>query len=64
YVKSYFSRQGIPAAILIRTLLLLWLTMGACIIWATSNNFIRIGLAVIAICVTIHLYNKRERKNL
>lgn len=64
YVKSYFSKEGIPAAILMRTLLLLWLTMGSCIIWATSNIFIRTGLATVAIGVTIHLYNKRKRKNL
>ena len=61
YVKSYFSKKGMPTAILIRTLLLLWLTMGCCILWVTGNIFVRILLAVIAIGVTVHLYNKREK---
>lgn len=61
YVKSYFSKDGIPAHILIRTLLLLWITMGACIIWATENIYVRSGLAAIAIGVTLHLYIKREQ---
>ena len=61
YVKSYFSKKGIPLAILIRTLLLLWLTMGCCILWVTDNIYIRALLTIIAFGVTVHLYFKREK---
>ena len=60
YVKSYFSKKGIPTPILIRTLLLLWLTIGFCIVCITDNIYVQILLATIAIGVTIHLYFKRE----
>lgn len=61
YVKSYFSKKGIPVRILLRTLLLMWGMMAACAIWATDNIYVRILLAAIAIGVTIHLYHKREK---
>ena len=61
YVKSYFSKKGIPTAILIRTLLLLWLTIGFCILCLTDNIYIQLLLATIAISVTVHLYFKREK---
>lgn len=61
YVKSYFSKKGIPAPVLARALLLMWLTMGSCIIWATGNLYIRLMLAAIAAGVSIHLYCKREK---
>lgn len=63
YVKSYFSKEGIPTHILIRTLTLLWLTMGCCIVWATGNLHIRIFLIVIAVGVTLHLLAKRQNKS-
>ncbi len=62
YIKSYFSRKGIPTPILIRTLVLLWLTLGSCIIWATQNIYVRILLGTILIGVTIHLYCKRSSR--
>ena len=61
YVKSYFSKKGIPTTILIRTLLLLWLTIGLCILCLTDNIYIQLLLATIAIGVTVHLYFKREK---
>ncbi|MBE6229855.1 MAG: DUF454 domain-containing protein [Bacteroidales bacterium] len=61
YVVSYFSKEGIPMNILLRTILLLWLTMGCCIIWATHNIYVRLLLAAIAAGVTIHLVLKRKK---
>ena len=61
YVKSYFSKEGIPVQMLIRTISLLWLTMGSCIIWATHNLYIRLLLGLIAVSVTIHLYLRRRK---
>ncbi len=60
YVKSYFSKKGIPLKILVRTLLLMWLTLGCCIIWCVSSVYLRALLALIGVSVTIHLYLKRE----
>ncbi|MBE6226469.1 MAG: DUF454 domain-containing protein [Bacteroidales bacterium] len=63
YVKSYFSRRGIPVAILVRTLFLLWITIGACIIWATDNLYMRLFLLLVAVGVTVHLVGRREKGN-
>lgn len=60
YVKSYFSKKGIPVKILIRTLLLLWLTLGCCIVWCVSYAYLRVMLVIIGIGVTVHLYMKKE----
>lgn len=61
YVKSYFSKKGIPFPVLARALLLMWLTMGSCIIWVTDNLCVRLLLALIAVGVSVHLYVKRAR---
>ena len=63
YVKSYFSRRGIPVATLVRTLFLLWITIGACIIWATDNLYLRLFLLLVAVGVTVHLVGNREKLN-
>ncbi len=62
YVKSYFSRKGIPTPILSRTLFLLWLTIGICIIWLTGSLHMRLFLGTVAIGVTIHLLLKWEKR--
>lgn len=61
YVKSYFSKKGIPSPVLARALLLMWLTMGSCIIWVTDNLCVRLLLALIAVGVSVHLYAKRAK---
>lgn len=61
YVVSYFSKEGIPFNILLRTIALLWLTIGSCILWATDNIYVRLLLGAIATGVTIHLVCKRKK---
>ncbi len=61
YVKSYFSHKGIPTPILLRTLFLLWLTIGICIIWLTDSLHMRLFLGTVVIGVTIHLLFKWEK---
>lgn len=61
YVKSYFSKEGIPAPMLIRTIVLLWLTIGSCIIWTTESLHMRLFLSLIAVSVTVHLYLRRKK---
>lgn len=60
YVKSYFSKKGIPLKILLRTLFFLWLTLGCCIIWCVSYTYLKVLLIFIGVGVTIHLYRKKE----
>lgn len=60
YVRSYFAKEGIDAPILLRTILLLWTSIGLCIAFATDNSLIRLLLLGIAIGVTIHLYCRRK----
>lgn len=63
YVRSYFSRNGIPKAKLKRILLSLWLTLLATMcIFHTKLHVVAI-LATVGIGVTIHLYCKREKNN-
>ena len=62
YVKSYFSKKGIPAKILVRTLFFLWLTLGCCIVWCVSYTCLKALLVFIGAGVTVHLYLKRERE--
>ncbi len=61
YIKSYFSRKGIPKAQLRRILLTLWLTLGACMAIFHTNMIVIAILATVGIGVTIHLYCKREK---
>ena len=60
YVKSYFSKKGIPVKILVRTIFFLWLTLGFCILWCVSYTYLKVLLILIGVCVTVHLYLKRE----
>lgn len=62
YVKSYFSKKGIPVKILARTLFFLWLTLGCCIIWCVTYTYLKALLFLIGACVTVHLYLKRENR--
>lgn len=63
YVRSYFSRNGIPKDKLKRILLSLWLTLLATMcIFHTKLHVVAI-LATVGIGVTIHLYCRREKNN-
>ncbi|MDD2584464.1 MAG: YbaN family protein [Bacteroidales bacterium] len=62
YIKSYFSKEGIPVNLKIRTLLILWATMISTMIFATDKIAVRILLTTIAIGVTIHIAVKKTKK--
>ena len=62
YVKSYFSKKGIPVKILVRTLFFLWLALGFCILWCVSYVYLKVMLVLIGAGVTVHLYLKRETR--
>ena len=63
YVRSYFSRNGIPAHRLKRFLLTLWLTLFVGMMIFRNNLHVTAILAVVGVGVSIHLYSKREKKN-
>ena len=61
YIRSYFSRKGIPPEQLKRFLLTLWLTLGAgMLVFHTKIHVVAI-LAVVGVAVSMHLYSKRGK---
>lgn len=62
YIKSYFSREGIPLNLKLRTLVILWITMISTMIFATDKLIVRVILTIIAIGVTIHISIKKTKK--
>ena len=61
YIRSYFSRKGIPKRQLKRFLLTLWLTLGVgMVIFHTKLHVIAI-LAAVGAGVSAHLYSKHEK---
>jgi Uncharacterized protein conserved in bacteria len=64
YVRSYFSKKGIPVNILIRTLVLLWVCLLVGIYIHKDNIYIILMLLVIGISVSIHLYSKKGKKQM
>lgn len=63
YVRSYFSRNGIPVCRLKRFLLTLWLTLIVGMMIFHNNLRMVAILAVVGVGVSIHLYSKREKTN-
>ena len=63
YVRSYFSRNGIPKNKLKRILLSLWLTLLATMWICNTKLHVVAILATVGIGVTIHLYCRREKNN-
>ncbi|MDG6229751.1 MAG: YbaN family protein [Candidatus Thermoplasmatota archaeon] len=55
YIRNYQEGRGIPLKVKIATILLLWSTMAVSIVMIISNNYIKLILFVIGLCVTIHI---------
>ena len=55
YIRNYQEGRGIPLKVKIATILLLWSTMAVSIVMIVSNNYIKLILFVIGLCVTIHI---------
>lgn len=54
-VKNYAENKGIPLHAKILAISMIWLSIGYAAIFVTSLLWLRIVLAVIATCVTIHI---------
>ncbi len=55
FIKNYREGKGISVQAKFISLTSLWLVMGATIIYAVEEIWLKIGLLIIAISVTIHL---------
>lgn len=55
FIKNYREGKGISVQAKFISLSSLWLVMGATIIYAVEEIWLKIGLLIIAISVTIHL---------
>lgn len=61
YIHSYLSKEGIPLRLKIRTIILLWFTLGATILFATDKIHVRLILIAVGIGVTTHLLVKKTK---
>ena len=55
FLKNYLEGKGMSMSYKALTLILLWLVMGATIVFAAHSTVLRITLAVVATGVTIHI---------
>jgi uncharacterized membrane protein YbaN (DUF454 family) len=62
YIRNYRQRKGIPLAIKIFTLALLWLTIGTSAAFAVQSLTVRIILILIAVGVSIHILSIKTLK--
>ncbi len=64
YIKNYLEHKAIPLKTKIFAISLLWLTILFSIFSVVANFWVKIGLFLIAVAVTIHLLRlKTLRKN-
>lgn len=55
YIINYREHKSIPMRMKIGTLLLLWLSIGYCIIWVVDPPIIKIALGMTALAITLHI---------
>jgi len=64
YLQDYREGRGIPRALKVGSLSLLWLTIGGSIVFAISALWVRLALLAIALGVTIHVASLRDSRAL
>ncbi len=62
YIRNYRQRKGIPLKVKVLTITLLWVTIGASVIFAVQALLVRIILILIAIGVSIHVLSLKTLK--
>jgi uncharacterized membrane protein YbaN (DUF454 family) len=60
YLRDYREGRGIPHALKIGSLSVLWLTIGVSVVFAISSLWVRLILLAIAVGVTIHVAGLRN----
>lgn len=59
YLKNYAEGRGVSWRVKTGTVALLWSVIGLSVAFATESTIVRIGLAAIAIAVSIHILRIR-----
>ncbi len=62
YLDDYRKGKGVPNVIKLLTILILWSTILITIIFYMTNMYIRLGLLIIAVGVTLHVALLRSTK--
>ena len=62
YIRNYRQRKGVPLKVKVLIITLLWVTIGASVIFAVQALLIRIILILIAIGVSIHVLSLKTLK--
>lgn len=64
YLRDYRSGRGIPRGVKVGSLSVLWLTIGATILFATSAIWLQTLLVAVAVTVTVHVTTQRDAEPL
>ena len=62
YIKNYIEGKGIPLRVKVCTVILLWITIGLSMWFATQDVVIRVILILVAIGVTAHIIRLKTSK--
>lgn len=62
YLSDYRDGRGVPLKVKVATLLLLWVTIGCSAFLAVDATWVRIVLALVAVCVTLHIWCIKTRR--
>jgi uncharacterized membrane protein YbaN (DUF454 family) len=64
YLSDYREGRGIPRALKIGSLSLMWMTIGASVVFAVSVLWVRLLLIAIAVGVSVHVAGLRDSRAL
>jgi uncharacterized membrane protein YbaN (DUF454 family) len=64
YLSDYREGRGIPRALKVGSLSVMWLTIGVSVVFAISTLWVRVLLLAIALGVTIHVAGLRDSRAL
>lgn len=63
YIHSYFSKEGIPLRLKIKTISMLWITLFISAYFVNGNIHVYVILLLVGIGVTTHIFLKKTKKN-
>jgi uncharacterized membrane protein YbaN (DUF454 family) len=64
YLQDYREGRGIPRALTVGSLSVMWLTIGGSVAFAVSSTWVRLALIAIAVGVTVHVASLRDSRAL
>lgn len=62
YIRDYRAGRGVPWHAKLIAVTLLWITVGAALIWGLTSPWLKLGLGGVAAAVTWHLYRLPTRR--